>query len=154
MSYIADNLTETAFPTQHDRILAERSSRGLEKLLGKNTDLTVRFQENNAEQEITLPPIVLEKLVEILGQVANGNAVTIIPVHAELTTQQAANILNVSRPFLVKLLEGGEIPFRVVGKHRRVRMGDLMAYKHQIDEKRAVSLDELARQAQELGMGY
>ena len=152
MNFAAENLNETTFPSEHDRIVAQKSGRDLAQLLGRDEDL--RLRENDSDREITLPPIVLEKLVELLTQIANGNAVTIIPVHAELTTQQAANILNVSRPFLVKLLEKGEIPFREVGTHRRVRMGDLMAYKSRIDQKRHETLDELTRQAQELGLGY
>jgi len=85
---------------------------------------------------------------------AQGNAVTIVPTHAELTTQEAANILNVSRPHLVKLLEDGHVPFIKTGTHRRIRYQDLMAYRDQRDQESSKLLDELASQAQELDMGY
>jgi excisionase family DNA binding protein len=110
--------------------------------------------EGGQRASVPIPPGVLELLQGILVQMAQGNAVTPVPVHAEFTTQQAADLLHVSRPFLIERLTQGEIPFRKVGTHRRIRLADLMAYKHAIDQQRASALDELAAQAQELGMGY
>jgi len=85
---------------------------------------------------------------------AMGNAVTLIPIHAELTTQEAANILNVSRPFLIKLLEKNSIPHHKVGRNRRVKLIDLLEFKESFDKTSNESLDELTQQAQELDMGY
>ncbi len=85
---------------------------------------------------------------------AKGNAVTIMPVHAELTTQEATDLLNVSRPFLIKLLEERKIPYRMVGSKRRILAEDIMKYKNDIDQKRLNILDELANEAQKNNMGY
>ncbi|MCM2374561.1 helix-turn-helix domain-containing protein [Rhodopirellula sp. ICT_H3.1] len=106
------------------------------------------------ETEIQIPSSALQLLGALLTEFAKGNAVTMFPVHAELTTQQASDLLGVSRPFLVEQLEKGELPFRKVGTHRRVLLKDLMEYKRSMDRKRHEALDELAAQAQELDMGY
>ncbi len=93
-------------------------------------------------------------LKEIIEEMAQGRAVTLLPVKAELTTQQAADLLNVSRPFLIGLLEEGEQTFRLVGKHRRVLVDDLMSYIRKDDNSRRKAADDLSAVAQELGLGY
>ena len=112
------------------------------------------FDKDDKAHRVELPTSALRLLMDILGELACGNAVKVVPIHAELTSQEAADMLNVSRPHLVKLLETGAIPFTKTGRHRRVRFEDLMAYKHQRDEESRAALDELAAQAQALGMGY
>jgi excisionase family DNA binding protein len=93
-------------------------------------------------------------LLDILGAMASGQGVTLISEDAELTTVQAADMLRVSRPFFIKLLEAGQIPYRKVGKHRRIRMEDVMNYKQAIDQQREAVLDQLVADAQEQEMGY
>lgn len=154
MSTFALQYQDAFAPTDHDRTLARRSSRDLSRFLGVNRDLKLRVEDQGMPTEVVIPPSAVRFLVELLSEMARGNAVTLIPVHAELTTQQAAELLNVSRPSLIKLLEDGEIPHRRVGSHRRILFSDLMAYKNHIDAARRKSLDDLAEQAQELGMGY
>lgn len=85
---------------------------------------------------------------------AAGQGLSLIPENAELTTVQAADVLNVSRPYLIKLLEENAIPRRKVGKHRRIRMEDVMAYKTRIDRERESVLDQLAMEAQQGDLGY
>jgi excisionase family DNA binding protein len=106
------------------------------------------------EMKIALPKSAVRVLIEALTYISEGREVVVKPLNEELTTQKAAEFLRVSRPFLIKLLESGEIPFRKVGKHRRVSLSDLENYKQRIDEKRIKVLAELAEQAQNLGMGY
>ncbi len=110
--------------------------------------------EPSDEVDVTLPGEAFHLLVRILTHMASGHAVTVLPVEAELTTQQAADLLGVSRPFLVKLLDGGVIPHHKAGTHRRVRAVDLMDYKTRDDAERRGVADELAAEAQRLGLGY
>ena len=150
-------LPETFTPTEEDARLARDSSRRLASLPTGEADraVTVHIEmEGGAEERVSIPLSAFRMLTEILAEMAKGNAVTITPRHAELTTQQAADLLNVSRPFLVGLLESGAIQHHKVGSHRRVRFSDLMSYKQRVDQDRQKSLEELAAQAQELDMGY
>lgn len=100
-------------------------------------------------RELRIAPAISELLVDLLGHVARGDMVTLVPTGALLTTQQAADILNVSRPFLSGLLKKGELPFIPIGSHRRVMHADLMAYKVRRDAARNSALEELARLGQE-----
>ena len=149
-------ISEFATPTEHESELALASSRKLDRLLAEHpAAVRLRIEsEGETSESIAVPVAALRLLQKVLTEMAKGNAVTLLPVHAELTTQQAADVLNVSRPFLIRLLDDGKIPCRKVGTHRRVRFDDLMRYKRQIDRHRLAALEELAAQAQELDMGY
>ena len=119
-----------------------------------NGALSLHLSESGQQAEsIELPNKVVEPLLEILKIMASGQGVTILPANTELTTVEASEILNVSRPYLIKLLEEKAIPYRKVGKHRRILMEDVMEYKKSITATQEV-LNQLTEEAQENGLGY
>src|SRR5579871_1206050 len=132
MAALLNELPETVTPTPDDTRLAQESSRSLARVLAGKPRKPLRVRvapDDQPEETISIPLSAFRLLNDILTEMAKGNAVTLIPVHAELTTQQAADLLNVSRPFLVEQLESGQVPFRKVGTHRRVLFRDVMAFK-------------------------
>lgn len=139
-------------PTQEDTELAVESSRLLAACIGKGESACLRL--HNGNELLQVPVKAIRLLVDILDAMARGDAVSLIPIHKELTTQEAANILNVSRPYLVKLMEAGEIPFHKNGVRRRVFFKDLMEYKQKRDQASMLLLDELTAEAQEFDVGY
>lgn len=127
--------SEKAAANQLRQILASHAS----------GDATLRvLDDDKTSTEITLTPGLSRLLMELLRHVGRGDAVTLVPVSQMLTTQQAADILNVSRPFFISLLEKGEIAFDTVGRHRRIKAEDLFAYKRARDDKRGSALSALA----------
>lgn len=140
-------------PDTEDARLAHASATELSRLLANSPD-SQRARIQLDDTDLILPRQAISLLRDLLAEMAQGNAVTIVPTQAELTTQQAANILNVSRPHLVKLLEDGEIPFTKVGTHRRVRYQEIIDHKLTRDQVSHNKLDELTAQAQEHNMGY
>ncbi len=144
-------MTVSTAQNHMEKEIALKASRFLAAYSPKSKTCELKLNE---QETITLPISVLPQLAEILNQIAQGNEVKIIPIKQELTTSEAAEILNVSRPYLVDLLESGQIPFRKVGVRRRILSIDVMAYKKKIDAQRKAALTELAAQAQELNMGY
>jgi excisionase family DNA binding protein len=148
--------TALKLPTPEVTEQAQSALRVLSGLPSRRATPVIRVQPEGGDEgvSVTVPREAFELFLEVLGQMANGNAVTIVPVHAELTTQQAADILNVSRPYLIGLLDEGKIQFRLVGSHRRIKFADLMDFKNEDDRRRQESLDELTAEAQKLGLGY
>ncbi len=140
-------------PTVQEAEEAKITSRALSKY-AHNERLHLKIASNNESEDLILPGYAINLLLTMLTEMSKGNAITVIPIHAELSTQETAELLNVSRPHLVDLLEQGKIPFRKVGTHRRILANDVFDYKRRIDEARLKALDDLAAQAQELGMGY
>ena len=116
------------------------------------TDVKIQILETG--EFITIHKKALNLLAVIIQNMAEGKTISIIPSHSELSTQQAADMLHVSRPYFIKLLEMGKIPFLKVGSHRRVLLKDVKAYEAQLAKEREIQLDFLAEQAQHLNLGY
>lgn len=140
-------------PSRNDVLVAQETSTRLAALLGEEPTYRVQLLHDGEPGEVlAVPAPAMQLLADILAEMAQGNAVTVTPIHEEITTQQAADLLNVSRPFFVQLLDEGEIPFRKVGTRRRVRLQDILAYKRDLYEKRLQTLNELTAYDQALGL--
>lgn len=142
-------------PSETDVTLAKETSRLLAPRTGASAPLSVRVVstlKGAKDQTLRIPAPAVNMLVRILDEMAQGNAVTLTPVHAELTTQEAADMLNISRPSLIQLLDESKIEYRKVGTHRRVRFEALIAYKKKVHADRLAVLNELAAYDQELGI--
>lgn len=141
-------------PSAQDAAIARVSGQLLSRYARQKQPLTLRVTDADQERPLELPAGAVALLMDILEAMAAGQGVTLLPETAELTSVQAADMLNVSRPFLIKLLNEGAIPHRKVGKHRRIRLEDVIAYKAAIDREREAVLDRLVSEAQAQDMGY
>jgi excisionase family DNA binding protein len=149
-------------PTDEESRMARETNRKLgpmmANLVGKDgdpalpaADIVVQVRGQPAGEKLEIPLAALRLMTMILAEMGRGNAVTLTPVHAELTTHQAARFLNVSRPYLIKQLESGRLPYHKVGTHRRIALRDLLEYQERSNAERDSALKELARMTQELG---
>ena len=143
-------------PSMRDVALAKESGRKLATVAGrKHRKLEVRLGPKGGTGEfIKLPGAAITLLQTILTEMGNGNAIALVPIRAQLTTQQAAEMLGVSRPFIVKEIKAGKLKHQMTGTHRRIQYSDLMEYRAKMRSQQDVAMDELVKQAQELGMGY
>ena len=154
MGNAAERMTEPLVPGADEVATAQEASRVLARMVAEAPSARLAVEDASHRVHAVLPPVAVRLLQRILGELSQGRAVSIIPVGAELTTQQAAELLNVSRPHLVSLLKAGALPYRRVGSHRRVLFEDLMKYKRAEEANRLKVLEDMAKQAQELGLGY
>lgn len=145
-------LTALQEPSDEDRREARDASRALSRLSGHDRVHVEAVAENEPRQAFILPAPAVRLLTDILAHLAEGKVVTVVPNDATLTTQQAADMLNVSRPYLIGLLEAGDIPFRMTGTHRRILFGDLRAYRERSAELRRNALMELVAEGEMLGL--
>lgn len=145
-------------PKTHDINLAEIALIQMSSFLANDGKKDIQFslRRSNGKDviEFFLTPAVVELIFKTIVHIASGDAVTIVPFHAELTTQEAANFLNVSRPYLIQLLEKELIPFHRVGRHRRILFKDILKYKEKSKEKSRKAREELTKEAQDLDLGY
>ncbi|SFJ77892.1 DNA binding domain-containing protein, excisionase family [Bosea sp. OK403] len=131
-------------PSASEKAAANQLRKVLASHAAGDAKLRVLAKDDRKPSEVTLTPGLSALLMELLRYIGKGDAVTLVPVSQMLTTQQAADILNVSRPHLISLLEKGAIKFELVGRHRRISANDLFAYRHARDEKRSRALRDLA----------
>lgn len=163
MPALALNLEDYHEPSPEEITAAREAARRLSKMGGSRTSVSfvVESQEDeeakprkrrNDAEPITLPANIFKSIIKLLAEMGNGNAVQVVPVQAELTTQQAADLLNVSRPHLIKLLEQGMIQFRKVGTHRKILARDLFAYRDRTDLARREGLARMVADDEGLGL--
>jgi len=143
--------------SDHDAELLAEASRLMSEALDRSEARRIALVEEKADgsdvARLEVPPATLRLLSQILALMARQQTFVLYPQSSELTTKQAAEVLGVSRPFLIRVLESGEIPYRKVGRHRRVLMKDVLAYKQSMQVKRRAALDELVEASEEMG-GY
>jgi excisionase family DNA binding protein len=139
-------------PSEAEAVLAKETKEILAPRIGKNASLDLRAMNFESEPTVKIPASAARLLVQIPDEMSRGNAVKIVPVHAELTTQEAADLLNVSRPTLIQTLEQGQIPFRKVGPHRRIPFAKAIEYKRKLEADRKAALAELVAYDEEIGL--
>lgn len=139
-------------PSPDDVTLARRSATALRRIGRPGGSVTFTLSRERGSEQVTIPEIAFQMLEQILGEFAQGHAVALAPIDRRVTTQEAAEILNVSRPFVVKLLESGKIRFTKVGTHRRIRLADLLEYKARMDADADRAYQALLDDSQELGL--
>ncbi|WP_448073844.1 helix-turn-helix domain-containing protein [Georgenia yuyongxinii] len=140
-------------PDEADIHAAVEALPHIKSYLAEHPDSVIRLVVADGPQEtLEVPRGAVELLARVLAHMAAGQGVSVVPAHAELTTQQAADLLNVSRPFLIGLLDAGEIEYRKVGKHRRIKAQSLLAHMARDDQERREAADELTRLNQDMGL--
>lgn len=159
MTFATETHSKPRAPDSAEAEQAGRAAELLQAYLAGHSDAVASLQLCVADQPsdpqvVALPAPAVSLIREILTELANGHVVTVAAPHSELTSQQAADLLNVSRPYLVSLLEKRAIPFRRVGNRRRVRLSDVLAYRRREESERQRILDELTAEAEHLGLEY
>lgn len=150
------NHQQEKLPTAEEAALARLCSQDLSAVIDTKSEaqeLTLTDRDGVAHK-VSIPVSALRLFVDLLTELGEGNMVKLVPIHAELTTQEAADLLNVSRPTLIKLLDEAAIPYHRTGNRRKILFADLQKYKSRIEQERLDALEALSTIDQELGMGY
>lgn len=137
-------------PSADDRQIANQLRRILSSQKAGEAKLRVPDPKTRKPVEITLTPAMSDLFLELLRHIGSGDAVTLVPIQQMLTTQQAADLLNMSRPYLIRLIEKGDIPHSMVGRHRRLKAEDVFAYKAERDKIRSKAMDDLIADGSDL----
>lgn len=139
-------------PEELELATAQRAAQALMQKREVGDPVAYFISDSRQEEPIELPAAAVVILGDVLEHLSHGHGITLFPRLTEVTTMEAAEILNVSRPYVIKLLEAGELPFRTVGRHRRVPLNDIIAFKRRIDSDREAILDQMVAEAEELGL--
>ena len=141
-------------PDGEDAAIARDALVRVRKALAGHRDShePVRLTLEEDGEMVTVPRAAIDHLVDVLANMAAGQGVSLVPAHAELTTQQAADLMNVSRPFLVRLLQAAGIEYRLVGTHRRIKAASLLDYMERDDAQRRKAADQLTVLTQDMGI--
>ncbi len=153
----ADRVQEVTPPpmTERDADMARVAQRLIMEALDRSRAAAITLTTDKGKQStIELPPAALRLIGQLLGAMSEGRPITLMPAKREFTTVEAAHFLNVSRPFVIKEIEEGRLPHRMVGTHRRIAFEDLLAYARKMREKQAAALERMAENARELGLDY
>jgi excisionase family DNA binding protein len=147
------NFAASVPPDEVESEAAERALRRIKVYLARHDepDISLQVEGGREDEVLVVPRNAVQLFANMLAYMAKGEGVVVMPKHKMLTTQQAADMLNVSRPYLIGLLEAGEIPFEKVGRHRRIKLEDLLDYRRADDARRRKAADELSALGQELG---
>lgn len=158
MEHIVKSDKYPSLPTAKDAALAKEATQALSGLVDDDSEVEIGIHRGEARINAVIPSAALQMIVELLAHMSQGNAVTVIPTGAVFTTQQAAHFLNVSRPYLIGLLESGQIPYFKAGRHRKIKFADLRTFKEERDATQQKTLDKLTALSQmaakEVGEGY
>jgi len=157
MSANVDRIREVVPPplSEREKEMARVAQRCIVEALDHSRAAAIMLTTDSGEHpSVEVPPAALKLIGQLLGAMSEGRPVVLMPTEQEFTTVEAANFLNVSRPFVIKEMDSGRLPHRKVGSHRRIALEDLLAYAQKMRATQASALDRMAENAHELGLDY